>query len=97
MFIIKWIRQVCKYQTGSQKPLVEEGQTNQSPKEKGQKDKEQLTKHYTENWRSSNRNTIKNCVWTGRVSIETYYEWFVAFVVILIQLYKGYTQVYLYI
>jgi len=31
----------------------------QWPKEKGQKDKQPTTKHYTENYRSSNKNSPK--------------------------------------
>jgi len=34
---------------GNQKPSIEKGQTQQWPKEKGQKDKQRFTKHYTEN------------------------------------------------
>ena len=33
-------------------------------KEKGQKDKQRSTKHYTENLRSSNTNLVKNLEWT---------------------------------
>jgi hypothetical protein len=48
------------YQRGNQNPYIEEGQTTQWPKEKGQKDKQRSTKHYTENLRSSNTNPTKN-------------------------------------
>jgi hypothetical protein len=34
---------------GDQNPYITEGQTKQWSKEKGQKDKQQSTKHYTEN------------------------------------------------
>ena len=34
---------------GNQTPQVEEGETTQWPKEKGQNDKQRATKHYTEN------------------------------------------------
>ena len=36
-------------QNGYQKPQIEEGQTMQWPKVKGQKDKQRSRKHYTEN------------------------------------------------
>jgi hypothetical protein len=38
---------------------IEEGQTTQWPKENVQKDKQRSTKHYTENYRSSNGNPTK--------------------------------------
>ena len=41
------------------KPQIEERQTTQWPKEKGQKDKQRSTKHYTENKRLSNANPLK--------------------------------------
>ena len=34
-----------RYQRGSQNPYIEEEQTTQWPKEKGQKDKQRSTKH----------------------------------------------------
>jgi hypothetical protein len=34
---------------GNQKPSIKEGQTTQWPKEKEQRDKQQSTKHYTDN------------------------------------------------
>ena len=40
-----------------QKLYIKEGQTMQWPKEKGQKNKEQSIKHYTENLRLSNMNS----------------------------------------
>jgi hypothetical protein len=43
----------------NQKPLLEEGQTMQWPKEKGQKDKQRSIQYYTENWISSNTNPSK--------------------------------------
>ena len=43
----------------NKKPQIEERQTTQWPKEKGQKDKQRSTKHYTENKRLSNANPIK--------------------------------------
>ena len=43
---------------------VIEGQTSQCTKEKGEKDKPRSTKHYAENWRSSNKNLTKNRKWT---------------------------------
>ena len=39
-----WER-VCRYQSGNQKPYIEEEQTTQWPKEKVQKDKQRSTKH----------------------------------------------------
>jgi hypothetical protein len=39
-----------------------EGQTTQWTKDKGHKDKQRSTKHYTENYRSSNTNLSKNWV-----------------------------------
>jgi hypothetical protein len=36
---------VWRYQSGNQNPYIEEEQTTQWPKEKGQKDKQQSTKH----------------------------------------------------
>jgi hypothetical protein len=38
-----------KIPSGYQNPQIEEGQTTQWPKEKGQRDKQRSTKHYTEN------------------------------------------------
>jgi len=38
---------VWRYQRSNQNTYIEEGQTIQWPKEKGQKDKQQSTKHYT--------------------------------------------------
>jgi hypothetical protein len=43
----------------NKKPQNEERQTTQWPKEKGQKDKQRSTKHYTENKRLSNANPLK--------------------------------------
>ena len=40
-------RRVWRGQRGNQNPLIEEEQTTQWPKEKGQKDKQRFTKHYT--------------------------------------------------
>jgi hypothetical protein len=40
-------RKVRRYQSGKQKPPIEEGQTTQWPKEKGQKDKQRPTRHHT--------------------------------------------------
>ena len=39
------LRRVCRYQRGNQNPSIEEGQTTQWPKEKGQMDKQRSTKH----------------------------------------------------
>ena len=39
------LRRVSRYQWGNQNPLIEDEQTTQWPKEKGQKDKQQSTKH----------------------------------------------------
>ena len=36
-----------RYQRGNQKPQIEERQTIQWSKEKGQRDKQRSTKHYT--------------------------------------------------
>ena len=38
-------RRVWRYQRGNQIPYIEDGQTTQWPKEKGQKDKQRSTKH----------------------------------------------------
>jgi hypothetical protein len=38
-------RQWSKISKGNQNPYIEEGQTTQWPKEKGQKDKQRSTKH----------------------------------------------------
>ena len=38
-------RRVWRYQRGNQNPYIEEEQTTQWPKEKGQKDKQRSTKH----------------------------------------------------
>jgi len=51
----KWIkdlyrgikRRVWRYQRGNQNPYIEEEETTQWPKEKGQKDKQWSIKHYT--------------------------------------------------
>ena len=40
-----YLRTVWRYQRGNQNPKIEEEQTTQCPKEKGQKDKQQSTKH----------------------------------------------------
>jgi len=42
---ILWIRRVWRYQRGNQNPYIEEEQTTQWPKEKGQKEKQRSTKH----------------------------------------------------
>ena len=47
-----------RYQMGNQKPYLEEQRT-QLPEEKGQRDKQRSTNHYTENQRSSNTNPTK--------------------------------------
>ena len=39
------MRKVWRYQRGNQNPYIEEEQTTQWPKEKGQKDKQRSTKH----------------------------------------------------
>ena len=39
------LRGIWRYQRGNQNPYIEEGQTTQWPKEKGQKDKQRSTKH----------------------------------------------------
>ena len=49
------VRKVLRYQRGNQKLQIEEVQTIQWPKEKGQKEKQLSTKHYTENKRLNNR------------------------------------------
>jgi hypothetical protein len=41
-------KRVWRYQTCSQNPEIEEGQTTQWPKEKGQKDKQRSIKSYAE-------------------------------------------------
>ena len=41
------IRRVWRYQRGNQNSWIEEEQTTQWPKEKGPKDKQRFTKHYT--------------------------------------------------
>jgi len=46
---ILYIRRVWRYQRGNQNPYIEEGQTTQWPKEKGQKDKQPYSKLYTKN------------------------------------------------
>jgi len=47
-FMVKIIGgRIQRYQRGNQKPYIEEEQTTQWPKEKGQKDKQRSTKHYT--------------------------------------------------
>jgi len=49
--IIK-LRRVWRYQRDNQNPYIEEGQTTQWQKEKGQKDKQRSTKHThkTKDW-----------------------------------------------
>jgi hypothetical protein len=42
---LKSVRRVWRYQSGNQNPYIEEEQTTQWPKEKGQKDKQRSTKH----------------------------------------------------
>ena len=39
------MRRVWRYQRGNQNPYIEEEQTTQRPKEKGQKDKQRSTTH----------------------------------------------------
>jgi hypothetical protein len=39
------LRRVWRYQNGNQNPYIEEKETTQWPKEKGQKDKQRTTKH----------------------------------------------------
>ena len=41
---------------GNQNPYFEEEETTQWPKEKVQKDKQQSTKHHTENYMNPNKN-----------------------------------------
>ena len=43
------LRKLWRYQNEYQKPQIEEGQTMQWPKVKGQKDKQRSRKNYTEN------------------------------------------------
>ena len=43
--ITNYIGRVWRYQRGNQTAYIEEGQTTQWPKEKGQKDKQRSTKH----------------------------------------------------
>jgi hypothetical protein len=45
----QWTRIDCRYQRGNQKLLIKEGHKIQWPREKGQKDKQWSTTHYTEN------------------------------------------------
>jgi hypothetical protein len=41
-FVVSFtLRRVRRYQSGNQNPKIEEGQTTQWPKEKGQRDKQQ--------------------------------------------------------
>jgi hypothetical protein len=59
-----------RYQTGNQKPLIEEGQTTQWPKEKGQKDKQRSTKYTHKTKEHATLTSLK--IWgelrfTGRV------------------------------
>jgi len=57
----EWLlRRVWRYQPGNKNPEIEESQTTQWPEEKGQKDKQRSTKHYTQNKRSSKANPLKN-------------------------------------
>ena len=58
------VRKVVRYQRGNQKLQIEEVQTIQWPKEKGQKEKQLSTKHYTENKRLNNRIPTKTRGWT---------------------------------
>ena len=44
-FILLTLRRVWRYQRGNQNLYIEEEQKTQWPKEKGQKDKQQSTKH----------------------------------------------------
>jgi len=59
MLLLFIARRVWRYQRGNQNLYIEEWQTAQWAKEKGQKDKQRSTKHYTENQRSSNTNPLK--------------------------------------
>jgi hypothetical protein len=47
LICILYVRRVCRYQRGNQNSQIEEGQTTQWSKEKGQKDKQRSTKYYT--------------------------------------------------
>jgi len=46
---------------GNQNPLIEEGQTTQWPKEKGQKDKQRSTKHRHKTKDRVTRTPLKTC------------------------------------
>jgi hypothetical protein len=61
------------YQWGNQKPEIEVEYIIQWLKGNGQKDKQRSTKYYTENWRSSSMNSLKQrgecmCSWRVRGS-----------------------------
>ena len=49
LYIYTSIKNVWRNQGGNQNQQIEEGQTTQRPKTKGQKDKQRSSKHYTEN------------------------------------------------
>jgi hypothetical protein len=61
-FIIVSIRRVWRYQRGNQNSYIEEEQTTQWPKEKGQNDKQWSTKH-----------THKPKDWVTRTPLKSYY------------------------
>jgi len=62
---------------GNQEPWIEEGQTIQWLKGKGLRDKQWSTKHYSDNWKSSNTITrgelwtcISSCSSSGRIYVR---------------------------
>ena len=58
IYIDAYIRRVRRCQRGYQNTQSEEGQTTQWSKEKVQKDKQQSTKHYTQNWQTTIYKTL---------------------------------------
>ena len=61
---IQCARRAWRYQWGNQNPYIEEEQTTQWPKEKGQKDKQQSTKHRHETGERVTRTPLKTGGWT---------------------------------
>ena len=67
---ICYIMRVWRYQRGNQNPYIEEEQTTQWPKEKGQKDKQRSTKHTHKTKDRVTRSPLKiegELRWSGRV------------------------------
>jgi hypothetical protein len=71
MLINIYVRRVWRYQKGNQNPYIEEEQTTQWPKEKGQKDKQRSTKKVQKDKQRSTKHARKTNDRVTRTPLKT--------------------------